>query len=302
LHNLTDERTMATSIAASWAWGVSLFVGMEVMKTRGMDVFAAWAAGNILALVVFGYVLSRLVPDMNSTSELTAKVPFYAVVAPIMQMVSALVNLTAIRTVLMMVGVSESWWPMIFAIIVIYVAIGGLPWVVASHRLQYIVWMMILVIGAFIGGEPNAIRFGWGEHWPWALWSIPMFFSGPFLDQQLWQRWFRAKTVGVWRKGAVLFGLYLALVGYVAIHGIPTVALATVGLLVATSTLQSAVEAIGSFAVTPSRRIIFIMVFTAAVYFVLMREIGLLAFWTAYASVRVWVALVVILMLRYRRS
>lgn len=299
----STDVSMAVSIAASWAWGVSLFVGMEVVSTRGLDVFVIWALGNTMALAVFGLTLSRLAKGMRSVSEMIARAPVYLLAAPIMQLISALVNLTAIRYALTLMGVPSSCWPMILVVVVVYVAIGGLPWVVASHWPQYVIWMGALVWGVLSARGPASLQMGLKDHWPWALWSIPMFLSGPFLDQQLWRRWFSSKqqTPRVWLLGGLFFGIYLAVVGMAGLKGVQPWSLAVTALLVAVSTLQSAVEAVGSFATTAKARVMLIVAFAVAVAVVLLKEIDLVTFWTAYASVRVFFALAIVTMLLRRR-
>ena len=40
----------AMSLAASWAWGTSLVVGMETVQTKGFIPFLIWAIANSLAI------------------------------------------------------------------------------------------------------------------------------------------------------------------------------------------------------------------------------------------------------------
>ena len=40
----------AMSLAASWAWGTSLVVGMETIQTKGLIPFMIWAIANSLAI------------------------------------------------------------------------------------------------------------------------------------------------------------------------------------------------------------------------------------------------------------
>ena len=43
----------AMSLAASWAWGTSLVVGMETVQTKGLIPFLIWAIANSLAIPLF---------------------------------------------------------------------------------------------------------------------------------------------------------------------------------------------------------------------------------------------------------
>ena len=42
----------AMSLAATWAWGTSLVVGMETVQTKGWIPFIIWAVANSLANVI----------------------------------------------------------------------------------------------------------------------------------------------------------------------------------------------------------------------------------------------------------
>lgn len=48
------------SLAANWAWGTSLIVGMELVQTKGVIPFAIWAVANSMALPLFGFLAYRI--------------------------------------------------------------------------------------------------------------------------------------------------------------------------------------------------------------------------------------------------
>ena len=50
----------AMSLAASWAWGTSLVVGMETVQTKGLIPFLIWAIANSLAIPLFGFIAYRI--------------------------------------------------------------------------------------------------------------------------------------------------------------------------------------------------------------------------------------------------
>lgn len=45
----------AMSLAASWAWGTSLVVGMQIIQEKGIIPFLIWAVANSLALPLFRF-------------------------------------------------------------------------------------------------------------------------------------------------------------------------------------------------------------------------------------------------------
>src|SRR5690606_23791377 len=115
-------------------------------------------------------------------------------------------------------------------------------WVLRAHQVHYALWMVALIAGIAVGGDVSMSGGGLAAHWMWALWTLPMFASGPFVDQQSWQRWFAAdpQRWQTWARGAVLFSLYMILVGLAGVRGLPSWSLAVVAILVAVSTLDSA--------------------------------------------------------------
>ena len=50
----------AMSLAASWAWGTSLVVGMETMQSKGFIPFLIWAIANSLAIPLFGFIAYKI--------------------------------------------------------------------------------------------------------------------------------------------------------------------------------------------------------------------------------------------------
>ena len=45
---------LGVSAAASWVWGTSLIVGMEIAQTKGLAAWGIWATANAATLAVFG--------------------------------------------------------------------------------------------------------------------------------------------------------------------------------------------------------------------------------------------------------
>ena len=48
------------SLAAGWAWGVSLIVGMQTLQQKGVVPFGIWAIANSFALPLFGIISYRV--------------------------------------------------------------------------------------------------------------------------------------------------------------------------------------------------------------------------------------------------
>lgn len=56
---LTKPVKLGMSAAASWAWGTSLTVGMEIAQQKGLMAWSIWAVANVLTLVLFGELARR---------------------------------------------------------------------------------------------------------------------------------------------------------------------------------------------------------------------------------------------------
>lgn len=54
----------AMSLAATWAWGTSLVVGMETVQTKGWIPFIIWAVANSLTIPLFGFIAYRI-PNLD---------------------------------------------------------------------------------------------------------------------------------------------------------------------------------------------------------------------------------------------
>ena len=61
--------------AASWAWGVSVIVGIQVFQQKGIEAFAIWAAANSLTLALLGWLFTRV---QHGTLKLAAVVPAWS--------------------------------------------------------------------------------------------------------------------------------------------------------------------------------------------------------------------------------
>lgn len=51
---LPKQAKLGVSVAASWAWGTSLIVGMEIAQQKGLKTWLIWAIANAATLAVFG--------------------------------------------------------------------------------------------------------------------------------------------------------------------------------------------------------------------------------------------------------
>ena len=75
-----NKFSYSMSLAASWAWGTSLIVGMELIQSRGIVPFIIWATANSLALPLFGFLAFRI-PNLQKVIESKPVIVFTTIVS-----------------------------------------------------------------------------------------------------------------------------------------------------------------------------------------------------------------------------
>ena len=278
------------TIAATWAWGVSVIVGMQIFQSRGIEAFAIWALANSLALALVGWLFSKVPANTTKLANIMpvwANVP-YTGITYLIQFFSVLVNVTAIKTAFGMLGIG-GYWTLFAAVIFAGVFLWGFGHVVRGNVLKFALWMTLLVLlaAAVWGGSGNITHSAMPDiHW--ALYGALILFCAPILDQQMWQR--RA-AFGAGIRPFVLasgmFAAYMVLVGLVAASGGSGGIVAVIVLLVAGSTLASALSAVSCFHGTiPRARAAMALVFLGAVACTGL-GLSVLQIWVLYGSLRI---------------
>lgn len=207
------------SAAASWAWGTSLMLGMEIAQTRGLATFLIWAGANTVTLAIFGELVKRGFINRNVFDNWAVKL-----VAIIIQMFCLVLQLNIINNTL------ESFIADPTIRYVVSTAIGlsmtamvyrkGLP---VSVNLD--IWQWILAIAACVCVIFCGYFFDMGRmvfpdltqgNLSWGVWSACILLSGPIGDVQHWQRAIADQSGKAYRWGSVFFGIYMALVLFMA--------------------------------------------------------------------------------------
>lgn len=302
----TGHLRMGVSLAASWAWGVSVVVGVEIFQGKGLAAFVIWAAGNSLALLLFG-VLALKVKGGLTLHDVTGS-KFMHGFAFAIQFFSVLANMTALKIAAAILGLP----PLIFticicAVVIAYTWRGGLKASIETDLLQFMIWMVLLLAVILLGGcsgDGREIALSSFADVRWATWGAVTLLAAPFVDQQLWQRRFALKenTLKPFVVGAVCFAAYMVLVGFAAYHRVGGIVISLVILMVAMSTLDSAFMAVACYAKGTHAlgRCLALVVFAAAFLFLLF-DIGLLELWTFYSSLRLPVAAYVIYRIAFKK-
>jgi len=287
---------LGVSTAASWTWGVSVMVGMAILKDRGWIAWTIWATFNALALPLFGLGYHKLKILFEYIDKPVLK-PFLGGI----QIFSMWINMQAIflaaqwfgmgdqAAMLMMVGVGVVW--------VVVFTFGGLAWSVFTDSWQWAViyvGVVVMLVSDYVVLDPQfaAIGKGLGEI-DWAVWGGIGLLAGPFLDMQQWQRADRLRGKRddwrAYRIGGALFAVYMVGIGALGVleqSMISGMILLIVVLAVSTSTIDSAVAAQQRIA---GKRWGFVVMMAAAVSWPLLREMNITTMWMLYASSRVFI-------------
>lgn len=205
---------LASSAAASWAWGTGLIVGMEIAQTRGVGAWLIWAVCNSLTLALFGFLMKRGILNrrvMNSK-------PFKAF-AIMIQVFCLLFQMTVINTVLCRLGcppvASYVVASLVGVIFTLWMYRRGLPTSIKTDVVQYgiaIGGMALCAVLGFLGGAEPAIRADSGpSDILWGIWSGCVLLSGPIGDLQHWQRGELSGGPKAYYLSAAVFAVFLAL-------------------------------------------------------------------------------------------
>lgn len=206
----------ALSLAAGWAWGVSLIVGMQTLQTKGILPFSIWAIANSLALPLFGYLAFRIKKLHRVVNSKIVQV-----FTTLVMVFCLLIQMNSIHDILKGTGMfSDIWCKIIPIAISIVMALGlfhnGLIrnilidcplWV-----LCYIVLLFLLIIGTFSGTERHSlVLFSNQDDLAWAFNSSLILFAGPFMNIQNWQMAEKLHKENVLEISHVLAGVFFAI-------------------------------------------------------------------------------------------
>jgi len=291
------------TLAASWAWGVSIIVGMQIFQTKGIESFAIWAAANSLTLALLGWIFTKVPAEVSMLSELMPAwgIPIYSALTYAIQFFSVLVNITAIKTAFKMLGFVD-YWPVFVALVFAGVFLWGFSHAVKGNIVKYSLWMALLLYVLWVPAQVRLIQSTTADI-NFALYGALILFCAPVLDQQMWQRR-KAFGAGIkpflWASG--LFALYMVMVGLAAAVGVGGYTVSLVILLVAGSTLASALSAISCYHKTKnSARVGMVLVFFLAATCTIF-NLSVIQIWVLYGSLRIPFALFAFYRILSRKS
>ena len=216
----------ALSLAASWAWGVSLIVGMQTVREKGVIPFAIWATANSLALPLFGLIAFRIKKLHEVVNYKVVQVFTTAV------MVFCLwIQMNSIHDKLLETGEVTGTFALVFTIAVaIFLDFAlyrdGLIRNILMDSALWIVCYVILLIMVFYGvlrhvSSIEMVAYHSDGDLKWAYGTILILFAGPIMNIQNWQMAEKLQKENVLEISHVVAGLifavYMVLV-YVLAH------------------------------------------------------------------------------------
>lgn len=299
---------LGISVAASWAWGTSLILGMQISQEKGFLPFLIWAVANSLTLAIFGELNRRGILTKATYDKKPIKY-----LAVVIQMFCLIIQLNIINTTLLSLGLgSKAAYFMVVLVGIIFVVAmyrKGLKTSIFTDKVQWFVAMAIMLlmlgIGLFSGVEHHTIMKGDSSGIKWAIWSACILIAAPFGDIQHWQRAGVNGKGHAFNIGSVLFAFYMVLVFLLSLFQFNT----AMNVLLLISVLCVTTSTIDSIAVAMHEMVNKKVGTTVSVLFCMLwgvfAEIGVLELWSKFGVYRVGFALVVItvaLLSKYRKA
>lgn len=299
---LSDYQKLGISIAASWAWGTSLIVGMEIAQNKGIGAWAIWAIANTLTLAVFGELARRNILGRHVFDQ-----KYIKCMAVLIQCFCLVIQLNIINKVLIQMGMSStaSYCAATITGIVftVWMYKKGLSTSIKTDFWQWLIAITaiiaIIVLGLWSGVPHTTYPTSKFDDILWGVWSALILLSGPIGDVQHWQRAEVAGKSYAFLWGTLFFGIYMLLIlamSYFKFNMSMNIILLLAVLCVTSSTIDSIAVAMHEIY---SKKIGTLIAIFICVFWGIFAEIGIIQLWSNAGIYRVFFALL-ILYLAYR--
>ena len=299
----------AMSLCASWAWGTSMVVGMEIVQTRGIIPFLIWAIANSLALPLFGF-LSFRIPNFHEVIKSKPVALFQTGV----ECFCLWIQMNAIYQYLVKYGITGDLAGKAIAIAVavfflIILSKNGTMRNVFSDQpiwtICYVGIFAIMTIG-FIGGynTMDIPMLRSGSDISWALYTCIVLFSGPFMDLQGWvvaEKIKKENRMKAYNYAGILFAVYMGLVLFLSLlefNRAMSVIMVLVICCVATSTINDAIVGMQRIA---GRKVGIVLASAGIILWQIVIPMGVMGLWLTMGTCRIYVTLgcLVVALLKY---
>ena len=287
----------AMSLAASWAWGTSLVVGMETIQTKGLMPFVIWAIANSLALPLFGLIAYRI-PNLEKVVN-SKIVSLFTIIVNIFCLWIQMNSIYQYLGNLEFVSDFASKIITIIMILIMTIALyknALIRSIVFDNPLWYLcyVLLVVLLICGFIGNVEtyNIVNLTNKSEISWALNSCIILFSGPIMCLRNWQMAEKLKKENKMKAhywAGLLFGLYMILVGLLGMfkfNGIMNIIFVLVVLCVALTTADTAIVGMQKVLNKKWGTVISLIAMACWVFVIPM---GVMNLWTTMGNMRKYV-------------
>lgn len=226
---------LGISMAASWAWGVSLGVSFSILQTRGLIPFIIWGLFNTAAMTIYGLYVLKNPGYLRFTQNRAIKLSM-----AIIQLFAIWINIKIMYDFLF-----DPVIPLVLALGIIILTIENkFRFSVESDQVQFMIMMIGLLAVIRFGKSEWETKLVMGADYNWALWGGICLLAGPFLDAQHFQRAEKAENIRPFLIGSITFGVYLSLVLAAFMINQKSIILIVIVIAVATSTIDSAVASL----------------------------------------------------------
>ena len=290
-------------IAATWAGGNSLIIGLTIAKENGIIPFLLWAVANMLAPIIFG-LLALKIPKFQKTME-SKPIMFFLTIICIFQIWLQMNNiqstLVGTQYVSNIVAIIITLAIAIFFIL-LFLKDSFPRNVVTDNYSWWFVYVLIilLMICAYIssGGEINSLQLGLDKV-ERGIKDAILLLPGAFAYPVFWKMLrYNEKNEDSIKKikiercfifGGLLFGLYLLFVlalAFVTFNPVLEIIKAFLIVVIATSTLSSFLYSLHCFA---GKKIGIILSCLTIITWQIFIPLGVLNMWSLMGTIRLYI-------------
>lgn len=288
---LKKKCNIGMSIAASWAWGTSLIMGMQIAHEKGVVAFWIWAIANSLTL----YLFSKLYPYIKDPM---VDNKIFKVFALAVQIFCLIIQLNVINQIINNYMITCA----IGVAFVVIVFKDGIFKSISTDMAQWsimIISIIAIILVGYTTGAKRIINLSMeSSNIRWALYSALVLFSGPIGDLQHHQR-ARVNVEG-YKAGAWYFFLYMCLLFVMSLfefNSTMNFILLIATLCVTTSTIDSIAVSLHELCNKKVGTGIALILCFAWTIFV---DWGVLNIWSKFGYVRIGFAVALILVGLYK--
>ena len=291
-----DVKT-GVSVAASWAWGTSLILGMQIAQQKGLGAWGIWATANTLALALFGALtrsrlLGRRIFEHRAIKGLALVIQAFCLIIQMNIICAVLGDLGVSAHAAYALAAATGW------IFTLAMYRRGLEASIRTDCWQWTVVMVCVVAVIVMGAAEQAPRLAFPPSSRadllWAAWSACILLSGPIGDMQHWQRAEASGRGTAFYWGSFFFGLYMLMVLVMAQFPFTApmrVLLLFAVLAVTSSTIDSIAVAMHEFG---SRKTGTVLALALCTFWGLFAQMGVIELWSRAGAYRVVFALLIL--------